>query len=743
MRLTPGASEPIEFKWMNPDGIPLNLVGFRATLAFWNSERFNGEFMDDQETGTVLTKGIEIKDPHKGLGFVLLTAEDTALIGDAGSIAAVRWSIVMESSSGVFVSTVSDSGSRYGSIVLERLSSMPSSLLNEHVPVPQAAGYITLDPEMTETYATLRGLFPSGFTGLHDGFTIEVLGGSSGQRGLFFYDANDATSPDDDALVIVDNQSRRWKRQFVGPALVRWFGAIGDGVTDDKDAWKRALQSGYLIDGENRLYAIGGKIDRPSSIVGLQNARFVQIAPTTLNARLLFIENKSGFSIRNVKIDMGGEYNLGSIADYGGLWISGSSKFSVEDVEVFNGGPSSGIKMIGCTGFTLSRAIVRDFLYNRTIDPIDDCITGIHLSGCSKFSVIDCSIHDLIGYLGGDLFARYTRGVAVSDCEDGTISGTKMWNCDQPLDMSGTAGSRRMTIQGCQINDAYSNGFKFAHANDSITVVGCTATDCGNNGFVMSGNNDFETGRNIKFIGCVSARPGTSAATGHVTGRWPTPSGFLLAQGEQEPSISWPRGITLVNCTAYDDNDVPVMAYCFRNQPDALSYDPGSPTTQWINELQHCQGYGFTVGYQQGFHKHIARVRGNANQTLTTGVETTLSFNLNLEDTAALHSTTLNPSRIVTKKPGTYLLTGVIPFAPNATGIRRLHVFFNGAGVSSGFFSGNNQGASEPARISFSLELPTTAPGDYFEIKAYQNSGGDLDVQLSSAMFCVSLLTGS
>lgn len=56
---------------------------------------------------------------------------------------------------------------------------------------------------------------------------------SVGLAGYFWQDASDTTSADNGGTIIVDASSRRWKRLQVGPLNVRWFGAKGDGMTDD------------------------------------------------------------------------------------------------------------------------------------------------------------------------------------------------------------------------------------------------------------------------------------------------------------------------------------------------------------------------------------------------------------------------------------------------------------------------------------------------------------------------------
>ncbi|PIF76968.1 pectate lyase-like protein [Variovorax sp. 54] len=107
-------------------------------------------------------------------------------------------------------------------------------------------------------YAALRA-----YTGRAKGVRITQLG----IAGAFQRNDADATSGSDGATSIVDALGRRWTRDFTGPADVKWWGAKGDGTTDDSaslqaaiDANKskkllisagRFLHAGVLLDGDS------------------------------------------------------------------------------------------------------------------------------------------------------------------------------------------------------------------------------------------------------------------------------------------------------------------------------------------------------------------------------------------------------------------------------------------------------------------------------------------------------------
>lgn len=123
------------------------------------------------------------------------------------------------------------------------------------------------------------------------------------------------------------------------------------------------------------------------------------------------------------------------------------------------------------------------------------------------------------------------------------------------------------------------------------------------------------------------------------------------------------------------------------------------------------------------------RVYHNANQTIATTSNVALAFNSERFDTDSMHSTSSLTSRITFNTAGLYLVTGQMVWVAAAAGNRQAGIRLNGT-TFIGVVLEPAAGGDTPALVVSTLYK--FAVGDYVELMAFQNSGGNLDVQVNA-----------
>lgn len=122
-------------------------------------------------------------------------------------------------------------------------------------------------------------------------------------------------------------------------------------------------------------------------------------------------------------------------------------------------------------------------------------------------------------------------------------------------------------------------------------------------------------------------------------------------------------------------------------------------------------------------------------QSLANATPTPITFDSQLADNYAGHSTVTNPSRYTAQRAGWYVASGLVNFAPNATGWRLGNFRVNGSAYVL---------ASQPAVMAITTAGINTAVsvgavrvflnvGDYIELLGNQGSGGALNTQTGGA----------
>lgn len=127
-----------------------------------------------------------------------------------------------------------------------------------------------------------------------------------------------------------------------------------------------------------------------------------------------------------------------------------------------------------------------------------------------------------------------------------------------------------------------------------------------------------------------------------------------------------------------------------------------------------------------------AKVRHDATQSVNNATVTPINWNTEEWDTDAFHDTVTNNTRITipSGKGGKYYFIAWLSYVSNSSGSRQVIIRKNGSiFVAQAIAQAVNGDAT--TMVAFT-ELEVSA-GDYFEVCAYQTSGGSLTVSTNLA----------
>lgn len=222
------------------------------------------------------------------------------------------------------------------------------------------------------TYALLRA-----YAGPVTAFYVRgVANIFDGGFGVFRVDAADTTTADNGGTVLVDALGRRWKREFSGAVSVKWFGAVGNGTTNDRSAVQAALTYAAtskrvvsLASGETYNCAgaalsvathivgngatIKGSLDVAASDVFLRDFNLVStnaLQAIYLHGSVVAPTYWYRQKLENIKIT----FDSG-VATSSSLGVNASN---IIDLSIQNCNVQYGIQLVGCTDYIISGNIL-------------------------------------------------------------------------------------------------------------------------------------------------------------------------------------------------------------------------------------------------------------------------------------------------------------------------------------------------------------------------------------------------
>ncbi|HCI4371079.1 TPA: hypothetical protein NO682_005548, partial [Klebsiella pneumoniae] len=114
--------------------------------------------------------------------------------------------------------------------------------------------------------------------------------------GFFYYDDEDAISPEDFILTFVSKSGGRWKRKLDSKIIdISMAGIICDGITDETIKLKSLIDflsslGGYIINGGGRKIITSSTVEIDLSKVGLVNIDLLSKMTSTDNGSLFILK---------------------------------------------------------------------------------------------------------------------------------------------------------------------------------------------------------------------------------------------------------------------------------------------------------------------------------------------------------------------------------------------------------------------------------------------------------------------
>ena len=126
----------------------------------------------------------------------------------------------------------------------------------------------------------------------------------------------------------------------------------------------------------------------------------------------------------------------------------------------------------------------------------------------------------------------------------------------------------------------------------------------------------------------------------------------------------------------------------------------------------------------------VCRVYASSTQSIGTSAITAINFQATQIDTYNGHSNSVNNSRYTFQVAGIYLVSGVVSWQANGSGIRASQIQVNASPFPGGQITQAPIAGSNVEVPSTTLIVPANV-GDFVELYATQTSGGSLSTQAS------------
>jgi len=334
--------------------------------------------------------------------------------------------------------------------------------------------------EVVNSVTALKAIDKTRFT---QAFLTGYYAAGDGGGGPFYLDAADTTSLDNGGTIFVASDGGRWKREYAGAINVKWFGAKGDGTTDDTSTMQAAIN----------FAGIGGTVFAPKSVYKING---------TLNLLQGQIFHGSGWSTTTGSFAVAGgtvikQFNTGDIPAINVPGTSESNQFEnvhIRDLAIVNNVSSSnasGIHAAYARKFKATNLYITGFRRGIYLEVqcwawgtdhclIMDCNLGIWAGSASE----DCLISNCDIGLFRSLSSGATEGTSciflANQIQNCTILSTGMHFCDWAVTLNqgdtngngtGTPYPMQASMIGGYIEDCKIGGIAILSSNGNASAL--------------------------------------------------------------------------------------------------------------------------------------------------------------------------------------------------------------------------------------------------------------------------------
>lgn len=294
----------------------------------------------------------------------------------------------------------------------------------------------------------------AALTGSADGHILAITGHTTkgdGGQGLARWDASDSSTTDDGGTVWGAGTGR-WKRVYSGAVNLRWFGAVGDGVTNDTNAIVNALAA----------LTSGGSLYFPSGTYLVQRGAGSLLADTIVASNVTIFGDGAA-SIITSKNAAGATPNNAGNETYSVFQATGRDNLTFRDLS-FNG-YCTPFSLYQCDGVVFDNIRDNGLLSNAGGYLRDKTL---YLYQCTDVRVVNSRFDNF-------QFAVYLSGTSGTRCETVVVSGCHF---DQTVAAGSFTSLFPVGVYVYYANDVLVTGNTFSDIYSSLDS-GNTATGLG------------------------------------------------------------------------------------------------------------------------------------------------------------------------------------------------------------------------------------------------------------------------